>query len=94
MVNPGGRVDGQTDGWTDRWTDRQMDGNMDGGQTSGNSPCVVQEIGPLGPLSKKLEKKQRGVLQLLRTVEMDGWMDGDGWTLMGQFVVGEGQFEA
>ena len=21
-------------------------------------------------------------------------MDGDGWTLMGQFVVGEGQFEA
>ena len=71
-----------------------MDGNMDGGQTSGNSPCVVQEIGPLGSLSKKLEKDNSvnniGVLRLLRTVGMDG----DGWTLIGQFVVGEGQFEA
>ena len=61
-----------------------MDGNMDGGQTSGNSPCVVQEIGPLGPLSKKLEKDNSvnniEVLRLLRTVGMDGWgwMDIDG----------------
>ena len=82
-------MDRQTDRWMEIWMeDRHLE----------ITPCVVQEIGPLGPLSKKLEKDNSvnniEVLRLLRTVGMDGWMDGDGWTLMGQFVVGEGQFEA
>ena len=84
MVNPGWGKGG--------WT--QMEIRTDGltdGQTSGNSPCVVQEIGPIGPLSKKFEK-DNSVNDI--EVLLWGWMDGDGWTLMGQFVVGEGQFEA
>ena len=28
------------------------------GQMSGNSPCVLQDIGPLGPLPKKEEKEK------------------------------------
>ena len=36
---------GGTEGRTERWT-------------SGNSPCVLQDIGPLGPLPKKDGKKE------------------------------------
>ena len=36
-------MDGRTDGWTD--------GRMDGHRTI--HPCVLQDIGPLGPLPKK-----------------------------------------
>ena len=65
-------MDRQTDRWMEIWMeDRHLE----------IPPCVVQEIGPLGPLSKKLEKDNSvnniGVLRLLRTVGMDGWMDGD-----------------
>ena len=64
MVNPGGgRVDGQTDGRMDGWTDRLTDGQTDRWMEIWMEdrhldipPCVVQEIGPLGLLSKKLEK--------------------------------------
>ena len=86
-------MDRQTDRWMEIWMEIWME------ERRLEIPsCVVQEIGSLGSLSKKLEKDNRvnniGVLRLLRTVGMDGWMDGDGWTLIGQFVVGEGQFEA
>ena len=63
-------MDRPTDRWMEIWIeDRHLE----------IPPCVVQEIGPLGPLSKKLEKDNSvnniEVLRLLRTVGMDGW----GW---------------
>ncbi|MEE3022282.1 MAG: hypothetical protein VX367_06500 [SAR324 cluster bacterium] len=41
-----GRKDGWKDGRTDGWTDRRLK----------ITPCVLQEIGPLGPLPKKSER--------------------------------------
>ena len=40
--------------------------------------CVVQEIGSLGSLEKDNSVNKIGVLRLLRTVGMDGWMGMDG----------------
>ena len=42
MVNGGG-TDGRTEGWEDGRTDGRLE----------IPPCVLQDIGPLGPLSKK-----------------------------------------
>ena len=66
-------MDRQTDRWMEIWMEeRRLE----------IPSCVVQEIGSLGSLSKKLEKDNSvnniGVLQLLRTVGMDGWMGMDG----------------
>ena len=44
-------MDGRKDGWTDGQTDGQTEGRTDGRFKI--SPCVLQEIGPLGPLPKK-----------------------------------------
>ena len=84
-------MDWQMDGWMDKRIDWQMDRQTDRWMEIWMEdrhleipPCVVQEIGPLGPLSKKLEKDNSvnniEVLRLLRTVGMDGWgwMDIDG----------------
>ena len=66
MVNRRGgdrRKDGRTEGWKDGRTEGRKDGRTDGrtdgwmeGQTDGHleiPPCVLQDIGPLGPLPKK-----------------------------------------
>ena len=63
-------MDRQTDRWMEIWMEeRRLE----------IPSCVVQEIGSLGSLSKKLEKDNSvnniEVLRLLRTVGMDGW----GW---------------
>ena len=39
--------DGCMDGWTNRWTDGYLE----------IQPCVLQDIGPLGPLPKKEDRK-------------------------------------
>ena len=46
-----GRTDRQTDGRMDGWTDGRIDGWTDGRLEI--HPCVLQDIGPLGPLPKK-----------------------------------------
>ena len=42
----GGRTDGRTYGRTDGRTDGRMDGRLE------IHPCVLQDIGPFGPLPK------------------------------------------
>ena len=42
-LRPMGGTDGRTDGWKDGRTDGRME----------IPPCVLQDIGPLGPLPKK-----------------------------------------
>ena len=55
MANGG---DGQMDGWTDRQTDGKTDGRKDGRMDRQEDgcleipPCVLQDIGPSGPLPK------------------------------------------
>ena len=46
MVNGGG-TDGRMDGRMDGWKDGRTDGHLE------IPPCVLQDIGPLGPLPKK-----------------------------------------
>ena len=41
-------TEGRMEGWTEEWIEGRTEGQM-----SGNSPCVLQDIGPLGPLLKK-----------------------------------------
>ena len=53
--------DGRTDGWTDGRTDGQTDGRTDGCLEI--HPCVLQDIGPLGPLPKK-DQSTRATRQL------------------------------
>ena len=51
MVNGGGgRTEGRTEGRTDGRTDGREDGRLE------IHPCVLQDIGPLGPLPKKVQK--------------------------------------
>ena len=80
-------MDRQTDRWMEIWMEIWME------ERRLEIPsCVVQEIGSLGSLSKKLEKDNSvnniGVLRLLRTVGMDGWMDGWGWMDINRPVCG------
>ena len=48
-----------TDGQTDRWTDGQMDGQTDRQMDEHKEihPCVLQDVGPLGPLPKKCSNR-------------------------------------
>ena len=48
----GGQKDGRTDGWKDGWKDRRIGGRLE------IPPCVLQDIGPLGPLPKKYDSKR------------------------------------
>ena len=46
-----GGMDGQTEGWMEGRTDGQMDRWINGCKEI--HPCVLQDIGPLGPIHKK-----------------------------------------
>ena len=59
MVIGGGEMEGHKDGRKDRQMDRRMDG-WKYRLTSGNPPGVLQEIGLLGPLPKKVELVMQG----------------------------------
>ena len=48
------RMEGRTDRWMEGWMDKKYR------LTSGNPPCVLQEIGLLGPLPKKVELVMQG----------------------------------
>ena len=50
----GGGMDGQTDGRTEGRTEGRKDGRLK------IPPCVLQDIGPLGPLPKKLKQVAQG----------------------------------
>ena len=70
------QTDGQTDKRTDRWTDGQTDGRMDGRMEI--RPCVLQDIGSLGPLPKKEENgrkwgKRRGSGEGAKVVGEKKW---------------------
>ena len=50
MAKGGGQKDGRTEGWKDGRKDGRTDGRTDGRLEI--PPCVLQDIGPLGPLPK------------------------------------------
>ena len=55
MANRGGdgRTEGRRDGRTEGRTEGRKDGRLE------ITPCVLQDIGPLGPLPKKEMNKRR-----------------------------------
>ena len=55
---------GGTDGWTDVWTDGRTDRRLE------IHPCVLQDIGPLGPLPKKERKKERRKIRIHVRVQL------------------------
>ena len=65
----GGGTDGRTDGQTDGRTDRRKDGRLE------IHPCVLQDIGPLGPLPKKHLKCSFSHF-LIHTLSTDQWTNG------------------
>ena len=66
MVNRGGR---RTDGWTEGRMEGRKDGRTDGRLEI--PPCVLQDIGPLGPLPKNLVGPLLVLLQLSSIIACD-----------------------
>ena len=67
---------------TDLRTDVRMDGRMDGRLEI--HPCVLQDIGPLGPLPKKYPKRSFLHFSTRSPLRTDGWTNGptDGQSLL------------